>query len=145
MYYYSSFSDSSIKANVDISLQTVDELGTLHLPACSETTFCTGRHSLFHPLLRIFNLLLSTAMAFGVKDYCAQPVNLPRLEWAWWKYEQRFKSVQDEWLPSPFPGPLLDWGWDAPVEEAQGSGDTPSLSCHCDPCLHLCSKWKTGT
>lgn len=86
---------------------------------------------------RIFNLLLSTAAAFGVKDYRGRPVNFLGLEWARWEYDPRIKSAHGERLLSPSPGPLSDWGWDAPAGEAQGSEDTSSPIWHCDPSLHL--------
>lgn len=85
----------------------------------------------------IFNLLLSTATAFGVKDYPGQLVNLLGRERARWRRNLRLQSEHDERLRSPSPGPLSDWGWGAPGAEARGNGDTSSPIWRCDPSLHL--------
>ena len=85
----------------------------------------------------IFNLLLSTATAFGVKDYPGQLVNLLGLERARRRHNLRLQSEHDKRLRSPSPGPLSDWGWDAPGAVARGNGDTSSPIWRCDPSLHL--------
>lgn len=108
---------------------------TTSQPFAGGPALCFFLFFIFPFIHYIFNLLLSSAAAFGVKDYRGQIVNAGGLELQ--RERVADLTLHDGALHSPFPGPLSGWGWDVPAAEARGSGDTSSPIWRCDPSPRL--------
>lgn len=110
------------------------DLSTFHWRAGSLLFLFFLFFSLIH---YIFNLLLSSAAAFGVKDYRGQIVNAGGLELQRERERVADLTLHDGAACSPFLGPLSGWGWDVPAAEVRGSGDTSSPIWRYDPSPRL--------